>query len=175
MIVDERMSAFINSFASQNSAKLDELEQFSIETNVPIVRKEMQSLMKFLLAQKKPRNILEVGCAIGFSAILMAENTSFETHITTIEKYEKRIPVAKENFANFALILGEDEESTEHFRQRYFDSFHTIAYGGISFVTTAQAAITAHCQIFTHHIILAQVQIRTSLPTLISGSQHLSL
>lgn len=103
MIVDERMSAFINSFASQNSAKLDELEQFSIETNVPIVRKEMQSLMKFLLAQKKPRNILEVGCAIGFSAILMAENTSFETHITTIEKYEKRIPVAKENFAKFGL------------------------------------------------------------------------
>lgn len=103
MIVDERMSAFINSFASQNSAKLDELEQFSIETNVPIVRKEMQSLMKFLLAQKKPRNILEVGCAIGFSAILMAENTSLETHITTIEKYEKRIPVAKENFAKFGL------------------------------------------------------------------------
>lgn len=103
MIVDERMSAFINSFASQNSAKIDELEQFSIETNVPIVRKEMQSLMKFLLAQKKPRNILEVGCAIGFSAILMAENTSLETHITTIEKYEKRIPVAKENFAKFGL------------------------------------------------------------------------
>ena len=103
MIVDERMSAFINSFASQNSANLDEIEQFSIETNVPIVRKEMQSLMKFLLAQKKPRNILEVGCAIGFSAILMAENTSLETHITTIEKYEKRIPVAKENFAKFGL------------------------------------------------------------------------
>lgn len=104
MIVDERMAAFINSFASQNSAKLDELEQFSIETNVPIVRKEMQSLMKFLLAQRKPRNILEVGCAIGFSAILMAENTSLDTHITTIEKYEKRIPVAKANFAEFDLL-----------------------------------------------------------------------
>lgn len=99
MIIDERMSAFINSFASPNSEFEDELEKYSLETNVPIVRKEMQSLMKFLLAAKKPHSILEVGTAIGFSAILMAENTDPDCHITTIEKYEKRIPLAKENFA----------------------------------------------------------------------------
>ncbi|MCQ2520019.1 MAG: O-methyltransferase [Lachnospiraceae bacterium] len=98
MIVDERMAAFINSFASPNSEFLDNLEKFSLETNVPIVRKEMQSLIKFLLAMKKPHSILEVGTAIGFSAILMAENSDSDTHITTIEKYEKRIPLAKENF-----------------------------------------------------------------------------
>lgn len=101
MIVDERMRSFINSYASPNSAKLDELEKFSIETNVPIIRKEMQTLIKFLLAMKKPLNILEVGTAIGFSAILMAENTGRETHITTIEKYEKRIPLARDNFEKF--------------------------------------------------------------------------
>lgn len=99
MIVDERMAAFINSFASPNSEFLDNLEKFSLETNVPIVRKEMQSLIKFLLAMKKPHSILEVGTAIGFSAILMAENSDSDTHITTIEKYEKRIPLARENFA----------------------------------------------------------------------------
>lgn len=98
MIVDERMAAFINSFATPNSEFLDELEKYSIKTNVPIVRKEMQSLMKFLLASGKPSSILEVGTAIGFSAVLMAENTPAETHITTIEKYEKRIPLARENF-----------------------------------------------------------------------------
>lgn len=98
MIVDERMTSFINSFASPNSEFLDNLEKYSLETNVPIVRKEMQSLIKFLLAMKKPHSILEVGTAIGFSAILMAENTDKDTHITTIEKYEKRIPLAKENF-----------------------------------------------------------------------------
>lgn len=99
MIVDERMVSFINSFATPNSGFLDELEKYSLETNVPIVRKEMQSLMKFLLASGKPSSILEVGTAIGFSAVLMAENTPDETRITTIEKYEKRIPMAKENFA----------------------------------------------------------------------------
>ncbi|MBQ3890658.1 MAG: O-methyltransferase, partial [Lachnospiraceae bacterium] len=75
MIVDERMTSFINSYASPNSEALDELERYSIETNVPIIRKEMQSLIKFLLAMKSPKNILEVGTAIGFSAVLMAENT----------------------------------------------------------------------------------------------------
>ena len=97
MIVDERMTSFINSYASPNSEALDELERYSIETNVPIIRKEMQSLIKFLLAMKSPKNILEVGTAIGFSALLMAENTPYETKITTIENYEKRIPIAKAN------------------------------------------------------------------------------
>lgn len=104
MIVDERMTSFINSYASPNSEALDELERYSIETNVPIIRKEMQSLIKFLLAMKSPKNILEVGTAIGFSAVLMAENSPKKTMITTIEKYEKRIPIAKENFKKFGLL-----------------------------------------------------------------------
>lgn len=103
MIVDERMSSFINSYASPNSPGLNELEKYSIETNVPIIRKEMQTLMKFMLAVNKPHSVLEVGTAIGFSAILMAENLPEESHITTIEKYEKRIPLAKENFIKFGL------------------------------------------------------------------------
>ena len=97
MIVDERMAAFINSFASPNSAFLEDLEKYSLKTAVPIIRKEMQTLIKFLLAEKAPCKILEVGTAVGFSAILMAENSK-DSQITTIEKYEKRIPLAKENF-----------------------------------------------------------------------------
>lgn len=103
MIVDERMSAFINSYASANSKELDELETYSIETNVPIIRKEMQTLIKFLLATKLPKNVLEVGTAIGFSAVLMCENLESDAHITTIEKYEKRIPIAKANFERFGV------------------------------------------------------------------------
>lgn len=103
MIVDERMASFINSYALPNSPALSELEKFSIETDVPIIRKEMQTLIKLLLAMQKPQSVLEVGTAIGFSAILMAENLPKESHITTIEKYEKRIPIAKENFKKFGV------------------------------------------------------------------------
>ena len=98
MIVDERMSAFIDSLDTGNTPFLNEIEREAKETNVPIIRTQMQSLMKFLLAMHKPESILEVGCAIGFSALLMSEYAPVGCKITTIEKYEKRIPIARENF-----------------------------------------------------------------------------
>ena len=98
MIIDERMVAFINSFDKGNPPYLNELEKYARETDVPIIRTQMQGLLKFLLAFLKPESILEVGTAIGFSALLMSEYAPENCHITTIEKYEKRIPLAKENF-----------------------------------------------------------------------------
>ena len=98
MIIDERLATFINSLDAGNAPYLNELERYAKKTNVPIIRTEMQSLLKFLLAMKEPREILEVGTAIGFSALLMSEYGPKDCHITTIEKYEKRIPLAKENF-----------------------------------------------------------------------------
>lgn len=98
MITDERMSAFIDSLDSGNTPFLNEIEREAKETNVPIIRTQTQSLIKFLLAMHKPMSILEVGCAIGFSALLMSEYAPEGCRITTIEKYEKRIPIARENF-----------------------------------------------------------------------------
>ncbi len=98
MIIDERMAAFIDSLDGGNTAFLDEIEKEALENQIPIVRKSTQSLLKFLLAAKRPANILEVGTAVGFSALLMSQYGPEDCHITTIEKYEKRIPVAKENF-----------------------------------------------------------------------------
>ena len=108
MIVDERMVAFINSFDTGNTPFLDELEKYAKETDVPIIRKEMQTFLRFLLKFAKPKNILEVGTAIGFSALLMSEYAPEECKITTIEKYEKRIPIARENFKK----AGKEEQIT---------------------------------------------------------------
>ncbi len=98
MISDERISTFIDSMDTGNTPFLEELEREARETNVPIVRRQTQSLLKLLLAVKKPASVLEVGCAIGFSALLMSEYAPADCHITTIEKYDKRIPLARENF-----------------------------------------------------------------------------
>lgn len=98
MLIDERMAAFIDSLDKGNTAFLDELEKCALRERVPVIRKPMQSLLKFLLCLLKPRDILEVGTAIGFSALLMSEYGPEDCHITTIEKYEKRIPQARENF-----------------------------------------------------------------------------
>lgn len=99
MISGERMDTFLASLDAGNTPFLDQIEREALETNVPIIRTQTQGLLRFLLAVRKPMSILEVGCAIGFSALLMSEYAPGGCRITTIEKYEKRIPVAKENFA----------------------------------------------------------------------------
>ena len=98
MTGDERINAFIDSLDTGNTPFLNEIEKEARETNVPVIRTQVQSLLKLLLAMRQPTAILEVGCAIGFSALLMSEYAPENCHITTIEKYEKRIPAARENF-----------------------------------------------------------------------------
>jgi len=97
VIVNERLITYINSLDTGNTALLDEIEKQAVKDYVPIIRKEMQSFLKVLTAIKQPERILEVGTAVGFSSILMAEYSPENCRITTIEKYEKRIPVAREN------------------------------------------------------------------------------
>lgn len=103
MITDERIAAYINSLDTGNTDFLNEVERYAIDTGVPVIRPETQSLLKLLLTMKQPRRILEAGTAIGFSALLMAQYGGADCHITTIEKYEKRIPIARENFSRSAL------------------------------------------------------------------------
>ena len=98
MIVEERMRTFINSLDTGNTPFLEELEQYALQERVPVIRREMQSFIKMLLALQRPKRILEVGTAIGFSTLLMCEYGPADVQITTIENYEKRIPLAKENF-----------------------------------------------------------------------------
>ena len=98
MIVDERLVTYINSLDKGNTAVLDQIEREALESYVPIIRKDMQSFLKLLLTVQKPMRILEVGTAVGFSAILMAEYAPEGCKIVTIENYDKRIPIAKQNF-----------------------------------------------------------------------------
>lgn len=98
MIVEERMRTFINSLDPGTPQWLDDLRRQALADDVPIIRTEMGSLLRFLLTMHRPASILEVGTAVGYSALLMSEYMPEGCHITTIEKYEKRIPIARENF-----------------------------------------------------------------------------
>ena len=98
MIVNERVVAYINSLDCGNSDICNIIEKEAIADEVPIIRKEMGNLLKVLLQLVQPERILEVGTAVGYSSILMSENMPQSCKITTIENYDKRIPVAKNNF-----------------------------------------------------------------------------
>ncbi len=98
MIVDERLVTYINSLDRGNTDFLNQLEMEALRDHVPIIRRETQSLLKVLLELTAPSRILEVGTAVGFSALLMSTYGPGECRITTIENYEKRISAARENF-----------------------------------------------------------------------------
>ncbi len=100
MIVDERITAYINSLANELTPELLALEKEALENHVPIIKKETQGLMKFLLRLQQPKRILEVGTAIGFSALFMSEYTRSDCKITTIEKVPMRLVVAEKNLAS---------------------------------------------------------------------------
>ena len=135
MIVDERMVTYINSLDRGNTPILDQIEQEARLDEVPIIRREMQSFLKVLLSMKQPKKILEVGTAVGFSAILMCEYGPEECHVTTIEKYEKRIPIAKENFsragkeAQITFLEGDAMEIMKGLQEEYDFIFMDAAKG----------------------------------------------
>ena len=135
MIVDERMTTYIHSLESPESEIIETIEREALETYVPIIRKETQSFLKVLLLMKKPMKILEVGTAIGFSSILMSEYMPEGAHITTIEKYEKRIPIARENFKRagkedkITLLEGDALEIMQSLDETYDMIFMDAAKG----------------------------------------------
>lgn len=135
MIIDERMITFMNSLEQPESPLLEEIEQEALDSGVPIIRKETKSLLKVLLRLAKPVQILEVGTAVGFSALVMNAYAPEGSKITTIEKYEKRIPIARENFvragkdSDITLIEGDALEVMKGLKGPYDFIFMDAAKG----------------------------------------------
>jgi len=135
MIVNERLVTYINSLDTGNTDILEEIEKEAISTYVPIIRKEMQSFLKVFMELKQPDKILEVGTAVGFSAILMSEYNPKPCKITTIENYEKRIPIAKVNFKRagkseyIQLLEGDAAKLLKELKEPYDFIFMDAAKG----------------------------------------------
>ena len=135
MVMDERLTTYLLSLERPENPLIERIEQEAADAYVPIIRKETQSFIKTLLMIKQPSRVLEVGTAIGFSAILMSEYMPGEGQITTIEKYEKRIPTAQENFrragkeGRITLIEGDALEVMRRLSDTYDFIFMDAAKG----------------------------------------------
>ena len=92
----ERITAFFESFDEELPKELADLQERALEEKVPIIRTSTQSLLRFILKSRRVEKILEIGTAVGFSALFMASNC--DAAITTIENYEKRLIQARDNF-----------------------------------------------------------------------------
>lgn len=98
MIVDERIASFINSMNQDDDGIIATIEKEAMEDEVPIIRRETKEWIKTMLLITKPMQVLEVGTAVGYSAIYMTNFLPEGAHVTTIEKWKPRIEKAKENF-----------------------------------------------------------------------------
>lgn len=116
MIVNDRITSYICSLEPSEEDIGGIIKREASEDGVPIIRRETGALLKTLVTLKQPSSILEVGTAVGCSAILMCGCMPKTCHITTIEKYGKRIPAARENFKRagceeqITLLEGDAEE-----------------------------------------------------------------
>lgn len=101
MIVGERITDFINSMNKEDVDWLYAIETGARERDVPIIRKETKEFLKTILRMKQPKRILEVGTAVGYSALYMKQYIGEDATITTIENYPPRIEEASINFENW--------------------------------------------------------------------------
>ena len=127
MIVKDRIRDYLHSLESSQGVLLDTIEKEALEAYVPIIKRETASLLRTMVAALKPARILEIGTAVGYSALLMCQAMPRECHITTIEKYGKRIPVARRNFkmageeGRITLLEGDADELLKELEGRSFD------------------------------------------------------
>lgn len=99
-VVKHEIVEFMRHRQKQVTGSLKELENFARKENIPIIPHETVAYFRFLMEIIQPKNILEIGTAIGFSALLMAEHSP-KSKITTIDRNPEMIGFAKENFAKF--------------------------------------------------------------------------
>ena len=127
MIVDNRITEYLHSLETSRGELLDTIEKKAIEDGVPIIRSETVALLRSLTAALRPENILEIGTAVGYSALQMCQVMPANCHITTIEKYEKRIPEAKENFrkageeSRITFLEGDADMWLKELKGKQFD------------------------------------------------------
>ena len=127
MIIDNRITEYLHSLEKSRGELLDTIEKKAIEDGVPIIRSETAALLRSLTAALRPENILEIGTAVGYSALQMCQVMPENCHITTIEKYEKRIPEAKENFrkageeSRITFLEGDADMWLKELKGKQFD------------------------------------------------------
>ena len=101
-VVKEEIVDLMRQRQKQVTGSLKELEDFARKENIPIIPHETVAYFRFLMETMQPKNILEIGTAIGFSALLMAEHAP-KAKITTIDRNPEMIGFAKKNFAQFDI------------------------------------------------------------------------
>lgn len=117
MITNLKVLEYLDIISPVNSQTVEEIRSVAKENYIPIIKRDTENLLKFVLKMQNPKSILEIGCAVGYSAIIMLENS--DADIVTVEKMPERVEEAKKNikYANLEdrakIIEGDAGEILE--------------------------------------------------------------
>lgn len=124
-ITYDYMEQYIRQLIPEHSGILSDMESYAKENSVPIVQKETAKFLELMVTIKKPKKILELGTAIGYSAILMYLTSDKNCEITTIERDSEMIDRAKANIekygfqSNIKIMQGDCLEILEKLDESY--------------------------------------------------------
>ncbi len=119
----------------KSSDVLKTLEDYAKNYNVPIIHPEVAQFIRVIIQIKNPNRILEIGTAIGYSAIVMAEASKKDCEIITIERREDMVKLAKENLKRAGLdnrikvLHGEAQEILPNIKDKFDLIFLDAAKG----------------------------------------------
>ncbi len=100
---DDYISRYIRLIQPKYDGVLGEIQEEALEEEIPIVPHETARFLSTLLTIKKPKEILEIGTAVAFSAGLMSRYLQEGGHVTTIDRYEYMLNIAKKNIKRMGL------------------------------------------------------------------------
>ena len=122
-----------------NKNELEKIKQKALEEHIPIIMDETLETIREIISKNKPKRILEIGSAVGYSAICFTEMLAEEGIIDTIELDEERYNQAKENFKKtevdekINIFLGNAVEILPTFTEKYDVIFIDAAKGKYPF------------------------------------------
>lgn len=134
-ISEDYILEYIRDILPKREEYLEEMERYAIENHVPIIEPEVAQFLRVLLKSKKPKDILEVGTAIGYSALVMCDAQKGDCKITTIERRDDMIKLAEEFISkspyksNINILRGEAEDILSEITNKYDLIFIDAAKG----------------------------------------------
>lgn len=130
-VTNDKVTEFLRGYYKPLNEDLARLRAYGEEHNVPIILKETELYLNTLLEMYKPKKILEIGTAIGYSSIYFA-SVCEDAEIYTIEKDEEVSKQAEANIQDFGLqsritcLVGDGEEQIEELYRRGICDFDFV-------------------------------------------------
>lgn len=124
-LTHDYLDKYLNNLQTLCDGELGNIQKTAYENDIPIIPNDVVKLLGFILSVKKPKRILEIGCAVGFSSSFMSQFINQEGSITTIDRFDVMIKQAKENFKKLGvedkinLIEGDAKDILPTLNEQY--------------------------------------------------------